>query len=241
MRFLEADAHDDHHEEGHCDKETDKHLLTIKFIVLVFMFVAGAFVFFPYASFVKEDETLPDEQRKKKSCCKGIFFSMMNCFAAGMLLSMAICHILPEADAMFGKALAASAALEAETTEVTPEYEEEDHDHDGDGEEDHAEEDHSDEEGDHSDGEEDDHDVEDHEEEEHDDHGEVEHIDFTEEGHDDHSGHAGEAEHGFPFAHTVFFGGFMMMLLFDKVIFGKAVIKVADKNITREGIKEAEM
>jgi hypothetical protein len=238
MRFLEADAHDDHAEEGHGDEETEKDLLTIKIVVLVFMFVAGAFVFFPYASFVKEDETLPEEQRKKKSCCKGKFFSMMNCFAAGMLLSMAICHILPEADAMFGKALAASAALEAETAEVTPEAEEEDHDHDGDGEEDHAEEDHSDEEEDHDD-EEEDHDDEDHEEGEHE---EGEHDDHAEEGeHDDHAGHADEAEHGFPLAHTVFFGGFMMMLLFDKVIFGKAGIKVDDKSITREGIKEAEM
>ena len=42
---------------------------------------------------------------------------MMNCFAAGMLLSMAICHILPEADEMFAKALTTSAALESEAVE----------------------------------------------------------------------------------------------------------------------------
>lgn len=98
---------------------------------------------------------------------------------------MAICHILPEADEMFGSYLAEKEAEEAKA-EVQPEVEAE-HGHEG----------HHEEKGDHAEGEEDGHD-----------------------GHDDH-GHGEESAHGFPLAHTVFFLGFMAMLLLDKVLFAR--------------------
>jgi len=44
MRFLEEGELDDHDEL----EDNSKQLMTIKIIVLVFMFIAGAFVFIPY-------------------------------------------------------------------------------------------------------------------------------------------------------------------------------------------------
>jgi hypothetical protein len=56
-------------------------------------------VFFPFSQVKPKKEG--DSAEKKKECCKGRFFSISNCFAAGMLLSMALCHILPEAEGMY--------------------------------------------------------------------------------------------------------------------------------------------
>ena len=42
---------------------------------------------------------------RKNGCCKGKFFSMLTCFAAGMLLTISLAHILPEATAMYGEYL----------------------------------------------------------------------------------------------------------------------------------------
>lgn len=120
-----------------------------------------------------------------------------------MLLSMALCHILPEAESMY-QALQLSKEAEAEGTLIPKVESHSDHEegeeheegevHEG---EDLIEEDH----------EEEDHEGEDHEEEGH-----------TEEEHEDHEGHeehAGETTHGFPLVYVLFFGGFMLMLVLD--------------------------
>jgi hypothetical protein len=133
-----------------------------------------------------------------------------------MLLSMALCHILPEADAMYSKYLVAQEAIEHANEAAELE-----HDHDGDGVEDYGDEEHEGEEEEHHEGE---------EEEDHDDH------DEEEEGHDDHEGHEEEGGHGFPFAYTMFFCGFMLMLILDKVLFNKSEIKVNNISIKRESI-----
>ena len=117
-------------------------------------------------------------------------------------MSMALCHILPEADAMYGKFLAEKEAAEKA---AMPKLE---HDHDGDGNDDHGEEEH--EEGEEEEGEH-------HDEEE-------EAKEKEKDDHDDHAGHSEEGGHGFPFAYTLFLVGFLIMLFMDKVLFAKAEI-----------------
>jgi len=92
----EVDLHDDHDE---LDAEASKSLTGIKILIIVLLLLAGLFVFFPYSQVKPKKEG--DSAEKKKECCKGRFFSISNCFAAGMLLSMALCHILPEAEGMY--------------------------------------------------------------------------------------------------------------------------------------------
>ena len=92
----EVDLHDDHEE---LDAEASKSLTGIKILIIVLLLLAGLFVFFPYSQVKPKKEG--DSAEKKKECCKGRFFSISNCFAAGMLLSMALCHILPEAEGMY--------------------------------------------------------------------------------------------------------------------------------------------
>ena len=117
-----------------------------------------------------------------------------------MLFSMALCHILPEADEMYGTYLKEREAAEkAELGDLElheGEHGEEEGVHHEEGE-DGEEGEHHDEEGEHGE-----------EEGEHDDH------------HDEH------AEHGFPFAYTLFIVGFLLMLTLDKVLFSNAEIKV---------------
>ena len=140
-------------------------------------------------------------------------------------MSMALCHILPEADAMYGKFLAEKEAAEKA---ALPKLE---HDHDGDGHDDHDEEEHEEEEGEH-------HDEDEEEEGEHHDE-EEEAKEMKEEDHDDHAGHSEEAEHGFPFAYTLFLVGFLIMLFMDKVLFAKAEINVGkDQIISKSKIEE---
>ena len=156
LRYLAEDDHDDDH-AGEGGEE--KKLKTIKIIVLFAMIIAGCFVFLPYSSLVQEDS-----KDKKQKCCKGKTFSFLNCFAAGMLMSMALCHILPEADAMYAKYLVEREAAEKA---AAPELGHED-DHDEKEGGDHAEEegeDHAEEEG------------EDHDD--HDDHGEEHGFPFS--------------------------------------------------------------
>lgn len=131
-----------------------------------------------------------------------------------MLMSMAICHILPEADAMYSKYLSDKEAAELASTPLL------EHDHDGDGHDDHAEEDHEE------------------EEDEHHDEDEEEDKEETKDDHDDHDDHDEHGEgHGFPFSYTLFLVGFLIMLALDKVLFKQAEIKVENnKTISRESI-----
>ena len=95
--------HDDHEVDEHGNEELDSDvkgsLTGIKILIIVLLLLAGLFVFFPYSQVKPKKEG--DKADKKKECCKGRFFSISNCFAAGMLLSMALCHILPEAESMY--------------------------------------------------------------------------------------------------------------------------------------------
>ena len=140
-RILSEDDHheDDHHDDGHADEK----LRNIKIVVLFAMLIAGAFVFLPFISFFKEGQP---EQKKK--CCKGKMFPYCNCFAAGMLLTLAFCHILPEADVMFAEFREAKELLEVAAPR------EDHHDEDEDHHEDEAESGHDDEHDEHGHGEE---------------------------------------------------------------------------------------
>jgi tetrahydromethanopterin S-methyltransferase subunit F len=94
-RFLEEDDHDlsvgDHSDHDHeLETEEKGNLTGIKVGIIFALLFAGLFVFFPYTQFKPKQK-----EQKKKECCKGRFFSISNCFAAGMLFSMALCHILP--------------------------------------------------------------------------------------------------------------------------------------------------
>ena len=100
VRFLaEEDHHDDHDEHSE-----EGNLRTLKIVVLFAILFSGCFVFFPYLKVVKD---------KKNGCCKGQFFSMLTCFAAGMLLAISLAHILPEANALYADYLIAHEAEEA--------------------------------------------------------------------------------------------------------------------------------
>ena len=120
-------------------------------------------------------------------------FPFCNCFAAGMLMAMAFCHILPESEMMFAEI----AASKAETPIV--QSLEEHHDEEGESEEGHDDDNHDAMEN--SEG-----DDQGHEQNGHDDH----------KGHDDHAGEGGK---GFPIAFVLFTAGFMLMLVLDKVLF----------------------
>ena len=130
---------------------------------------------------------------------------------------MAICHILPEADAMYGQYLARVEAEELAAQQKAEIEHGEDH-----------------------------HDDDDHEGEDDDHEGEGEHHDGEEEGHDDHDDHAGHDEHadhadeghGFPLAYTFFVVGFLIMLTMDKVLFASAEIKVEEAEEPKPGSQE---
>ena len=102
QRFLEDDDHEGHdhevgeHDLSEVDSDAKGNITGIKVLIIVLLLLAGLFVFFPYTQVRPKKEG-----EKKKQCCKGRFFSISNCFAAGMLFSMALCHILPEAEAMY--------------------------------------------------------------------------------------------------------------------------------------------
>ena len=70
---------------------------------MVAVLIAGCFVFFPYCVKDKDDKVSPSEPlvKKNKKCGKSHFFSVLNCFAAGMLISMSLVHVLPESSEMY--------------------------------------------------------------------------------------------------------------------------------------------
>jgi hypothetical protein len=108
---------------------------------------------------------------------------------------MALCHILPEAEGMY------------QALKLTKEHEAEELIHKNGGEDEHASEEEHDE-----------HEEEEHSEDE-EEHSDEEHDEHEEEG--EHDEHADEVEgsHGFPLVYVLFFGGFMIMLSLDQVIF----------------------
>lgn len=118
-------SEDDHHDDDHADEK----LQNIKIVVLFAMLVAGAFVFLPFISLFKEGQP---EQKKK--CCKGKMFPYCNCFAAGMLLTLAFCHILPEADVMFAEFREAKELVEVATPQEEDHHDEEENHHENEAE-----------------------------------------------------------------------------------------------------------
>ena len=135
-----------------------------------------------------------------------MFFSLITCFAAGMLISISLCHILPEANDMYATHLkAVEAAHEAEEKAELAAA----------GEVKKPEGDVKEEEGE--------------EEGEHHDEEEV------------HGEHEEEGEHGFPLPNVLFFGGFMFMLLIDRIVFRGKMEKaeVVNDHITKKttGVK----
>ena len=122
------------------------------------MLISSCAVFLPFTKRCAHNGTEP------KNSCKHMFFAVSACFAAGLLMSISVLHILPESNEMYEGVLAKwEAAEEAEhALELLN-----DPDHAGESEADHAEEDHGDEDNDHA--------------------GE------SEEEHDEHEGHGGHA------------------------------------------------
>jgi hypothetical protein len=93
IRLL-AEAKDDHGDEHQGEDESA--IKTVKIFVCVLLLFSGCFVFFPFLKSVKDS---------KAGCCKGRFFSLLTCFAAGMLLTISIVHVMPEAVAIYGEYL----------------------------------------------------------------------------------------------------------------------------------------
>lgn len=110
LRFLSGED-----EHGHGDGEKDG-LLTARIIMIVINLLAGAVIFIPYTRLIKKsknDENGVVDQANsifnqntaetgKTPICSGRILSFSNCFAAGMLFSLSVVHILPEALEAYG-------------------------------------------------------------------------------------------------------------------------------------------
>ena len=234
-------------------KEKDN-MVGIKLFIMFCVFLAGLNVFFPYLPCLKGKQG--EGGQKKKACCAGKFFSFTNAFAAGMLLTMSMVHIMPESVEMYKKYLETTLDEKVSMyTELSSNLEGEDHDDDhkdeegehadeddhGDEEDDHhEEEDHKDEDHEDEDHEEEGHEEEGHEEEGHDDHEEDGHEEegHNEEGHEGeeehegHDDHEGEEMHVFPLPYVFFVVGFLFMLTIDQVVFKDSEPKKPKKPTT---------
>ena len=69
--------------------------------IIVVMLMSGSFVFLPFT------KRCAYNKNEDKSSCKNLFFSISACFAAGMLMSISVLHILPEANEMYEGVVAA--------------------------------------------------------------------------------------------------------------------------------------
>ena len=112
FRFLEEDDdhHDEHEEEGHEEEGEGDSMVGVKILIMFIVLLAGCCVFIPYLPYFKDKEKLdlksvtPIESKAKRGkmkCCRWRFSSFVNAFAAGLLISMAIIHILPESVEMY--------------------------------------------------------------------------------------------------------------------------------------------
>lgn len=120
-----------------------------------------------------------------------------------MLISISLCHILPEANEMYGKHLKALHEAE-EKAELAAGGEKKKHDDEDEKEEE------GEEEGEH------------HDEEE------------------EHGEHEEEGGHGFPLPNVLFFGGFMFMLVIDRVVFRGKMEKAEVLNDHTKGAEKQE-
>lgn len=97
LRFLAEDEHDDHDDHGGEHSDDDK-IMTARIIMIIFVILVGCVVFIPYTRLVKKNEDGEQEQEVSDTkICSGRVHQFSNCFAAGMLFSLSIVHILPEA------------------------------------------------------------------------------------------------------------------------------------------------
>ena len=94
----------------------DDGVMGARIAIICVMLISGSFVFLPFTKKCAHNE------KESKTSCKNLFFAISACFAAGMLMSISILHILPEANEMYEKVVAvreaeekAKEALEAAT------------------------------------------------------------------------------------------------------------------------------
>jgi hypothetical protein len=66
------------------------------------MVMSGMCVFIPYLNCCKRDQ----DKHKDPTSTQRILFAVSACFSAGMLMSISILHILPEANEMYHGVLA---------------------------------------------------------------------------------------------------------------------------------------
>ena len=104
-----GNSHDEHDEE-------ESKLLIYRLVVIALMIIASLAIFIPYLSCLNDHtkqnqierntvNTIQGNSNSKNKCkskfLKIKFFSLSVCFAAGMLISMSLCHILPESVEMY--------------------------------------------------------------------------------------------------------------------------------------------
>ena len=96
---MSAAVIDDH--EGH-DHADDSQILGIRIGIVILMIVCDSFVLMPYCKCCRKDEQL----NKNLMSPRRIFFAIASCFSAGLLMSMAFLHILPEANEIYKQIMA---------------------------------------------------------------------------------------------------------------------------------------
>ena len=109
-------------------------LMIARVVIIVIMLLSSSFVFLPFTKRCEYNKS------ESKSSGKNLFFAVSACFAAGMLMSISILHILPEATEMY-EGVTAKWAAEAEVREAaealahgeTAEAHADDDDHAGEG------------------------------------------------------------------------------------------------------------
>jgi len=134
-------------------EQKDESLLGARIVIVLVMVLSSCFVFLPFTKRCSHDKN------ESKSSCKHMFFAVSACFAAGLLMSISVLHILPESNEMYEGVMAkweaeeeaAEHALElkaggkVETEAEHDAHEEEGHEEEGNEEEGHDEEGHEEE------------------------------------------------------------------------------------------------
>ena len=82
-------------------------LKNLKLIISGILLLVSAVFFLPFASCCrkKRDAVESEEEQKSTYKCKGRCIQFMNCFAGGVLLSLALIHVLPETQTSYTKYL----------------------------------------------------------------------------------------------------------------------------------------
>ena len=91
-----SDTHDIGHGNDHLGDDDCSNLLAARIGIIVIMILCGLFVLIPYLKCCKKADKEGGAMSGQK-----IFFAVSACFSAGMLISISILHILPEANEMY--------------------------------------------------------------------------------------------------------------------------------------------